>query len=71
MLIPFLLRNPARCRRTDISLSEYILLTGAFDDNENKIRQDQATVFPAVQGRTSLALAEKLGIPAAARQLAS
>jgi len=37
----------------DILLSEYILLTEVFDDNENRIRQEQAKVFPAVQGRVT------------------
>lgn len=52
----------------DISLSEYIPLTEVFDDNENKIRQDQAKVFTAVQGRVTV-LGGKGWVAAAARQL--
>ena len=34
-------------------LSEYIHLTKVFDGNKNKIRQEQARVFPAVLGRAT------------------
>ncbi|NLZ16609.1 MAG: transposase, partial [Desulfobulbaceae bacterium] len=43
-------------------------LTEVFDDNENKIKQDQKR-YSQQYKTESLALAEKIGVPTAARQL--
>lgn len=50
------------------SVKRVYSLTEVLDDKESNIKQDQAASFSTVQDRITV-LAEKIGVPAAAKQL--